>query len=115
MRLSDKEGEEANMSDIKLQVTRGEAGAEPAVVSYDVPYREGMSLLDAIFWIREHRDPSLTVRYSCRSANACKECTALVDGKAGFLCSIRAKAGSEVRVEPLKGRPWIRDLATELD
>ncbi|MBO7746965.1 hypothetical protein I8J29_22435 [Paenibacillus sp. MWE-103] len=103
------------MSTVKLRVTRGEAGSEPAVASYEVPYRDGMSLLDAIFWIREHEDPSLAVRYSCRSANACKECSAIVDGKAGFLCSIRAQAGSEVRVEPLTGRPWIKDLATSLD
>ncbi|MBB6734414.1 2Fe-2S iron-sulfur cluster-binding protein [Cohnella zeiphila] len=103
------------MSNVKLKVTRGEAGSEPAAVTYEVPYRDGMSLLDAIFWIREHEDPSLAVRYSCRSANACKECSAIVDGKAGFLCSIRAKSGSEVRIEPLNGRAWIKDLATALD
>ncbi|MFB9277156.1 2Fe-2S iron-sulfur cluster-binding protein [Cohnella cellulosilytica] len=103
------------MSTVKLQLTRGEIGEEPSVETYEVPYRDGMSLLDALFWIREHEDPSLAVRYSCRSANACKECSAVVDGKAGFLCSIRARSGSEVRVEPLSGRSWIKDLATSLD
>jgi succinate dehydrogenase/fumarate reductase-like Fe-S protein len=103
------------MSNVTLQVVRGEAGTEAVEVQYEVPYRDGMSLLDAIFWIREHQDPSLAVRYSCRSANACKECSAIVDGKAGFLCSIRAQPGSEVQIRPLTGRPWIKDLATSLE
>jgi succinate dehydrogenase/fumarate reductase-like Fe-S protein len=103
------------MSNVTLQVVRGEVGTEAVEVQYEVPYRDGMSLLDAIFWIREHQDPSLAVRYSCRSANACKECSAIVDGKAGYLCSIRAQPGSEVHIQPLTGRAWIKDLATSLE
>jgi len=103
------------MSIVTLNVVRGDAEAGASLVNYEVPYRDGMSLLDAIFWIREHKDPSFSVRYSCRSANACKECSAIVDGKAGFLCSIRAVADSEVKIEPLTGRPWIKDLAASLE
>jgi succinate dehydrogenase/fumarate reductase-like Fe-S protein len=104
-----------NMSDVTLNVVRGDAESGKKTEEYQVPYREGMSLLDAVFWIREHVDPALSVRYSCRSANACKECMAVVDGKAGYLCSIRAVPESRVQVEPLTGRPWIKDLATSLD
>ncbi|MBW4084575.1 2Fe-2S iron-sulfur cluster-binding protein [Paenibacillus sp. S150] len=103
------------MSTVTLNVVRGDAGSGTVLVPYEVPYRDGMSLLDAVFWIREHKDPSFSVRYSCRSANACKECSAIVDGKAGFLCSIRAVENSEVKIEPLTGRPWIKDLATALE
>ncbi|WP_027091566.1 2Fe-2S iron-sulfur cluster-binding protein [Cohnella thermotolerans] len=103
------------MSNVTLRLVRGEAGNAASEAVYEVPYRDGMSLLDAIFWIREHVDPALAVRYSCRSANACKECSAIVDGKAGFLCSIRARPGSEVRIEPLSARPWIQDLVTSLE
>lgn len=103
------------MSHLKLNVLRGDEQTGSRFVQYEVPYTEGMSLLDALFWIREHEDPTLAVRYSCRSANACKECMAKVDGKAGYLCSIRASQNSDVQIEPLTGRPWIKDLATMLE
>ncbi|MDF2659751.1 MAG: hypothetical protein K0Q94_2542 [Paenibacillus sp.] len=103
------------MSTVTLQVVRGDQQSGSVVERYEVPFRDGMSLLDAIFWIREHRDPSLSVRYSCRSANACKECSALVNGKAGYLCTVRAVPGQEFLVEPLKALPWIKDLVTALE
>ncbi|WP_409300110.1 2Fe-2S iron-sulfur cluster-binding protein [Peribacillus sp. SCS-155] len=103
------------MSTIKLSVLRGDAKQGSELAEYEVPYMEGSSLLDCIFWIREHIDPSLSVRYSCKSANACKECMALVDGKAGYLCSIRAKQDTSVKIEPLKGRPWLKDLTVEME
>jgi len=103
------------MSTITLQVVRGDQQNGSVLESYEVPYRDGMSVLDAVFWIREHRDPSLSVRYSCRSANACKECSAVINGKAGYLCTIRAVPEQEFRIEPLKGRTWIKDLVTALD
>ncbi|MFY4777377.1 2Fe-2S iron-sulfur cluster-binding protein [Metabacillus sp. RGM 3146] len=103
------------MSTIKLSIVRGDAKQGSELVEYEVPFTEGSSLLDSIFWIREHVDPSLSVRYSCKSANACKECMALVDGKAGYLCSIRAKQNTNVTVMPLKGKPWLKDLTVEMD
>ncbi|NMO96396.1 2Fe-2S iron-sulfur cluster-binding protein [Paenibacillus lemnae] len=103
------------MSYVTLNVVRGDADTERRTEDYEVPFKDGMSLLDAIFWIREHKEPSFAVRYSCRSANACKECMALVDGKAGYLCSIRAVPDTKVKLEPLPSLPWIKDLATSLD
>ncbi|TVY09226.1 2Fe-2S iron-sulfur cluster-binding protein [Paenibacillus cremeus] len=103
------------MSIVTLNVVRGDAATGRRTEEYQVPYRDGMSLLDAIFWIREHVDPSFSVRYSCRSANACKECMAVVEGKAGYLCSLRAVPDSKVNIEPLSGLPWIKDLATALE
>jgi succinate dehydrogenase/fumarate reductase-like Fe-S protein len=103
------------MSPIKLNIVRGDEGTGRNFVEYEVPYSEGISLLDAIIWIREHVDPSLSVRYSCRSANACKECMAMVDGKVKYLCSLRANEGQSVTIEPLKARPWIKDLTTVME
>lgn len=103
------------MGQIRLNVIRGDVETGSSFKEYNVPFMEGMSLLDALFWIREHEDPSLSVRYSCRSANACKECMALIDGKGGYLCSIRAIENSNVQIEPLKGRPWLKDLTTLME
>lgn len=103
------------MGQITLNIIRGNAASVSTLKKYEVPFTEGMSLLDALIWLREHEDPSLSVRYSCRSANACKECMALIDGKGGYLCSIRAKENASVQIEPLKGRPWLKDLTTLME
>ena len=100
---------------ITLNVTRGDAQSGQRIETFEVPYREGMSLLDALLWVREFKDPSLSVRYSCRSANACKECMAAVNGKAGYLCSIRAVKDTEVQIAPVSGLPWIKDIVTSID
>lgn len=97
----------------RLAVTRGEPGAEPRVQEYEVPFEPGLTLLDALIWVRRHEDPSLAVRYSCR-ANACKECSALIDGAPDYLCTRRAEEGTTARVEPLPKPRLIRDLVTEL-
>jgi succinate dehydrogenase/fumarate reductase-like Fe-S protein len=96
-----------------LAITRGEPGTEPHVEEYTVPYYDGLTLLEAILHVRRHDDPSLAVRFSCK-ANACKECSATIDGKVGFLCAIRATPGATTTIEPLKKPRLIRDLATEL-
>jgi succinate dehydrogenase/fumarate reductase-like Fe-S protein len=53
------------------------------------------------------------VRFSCK-ANACKECSAVIDGKPGFLCAQRAVPGATTRIGPLPKPRLIRDLVTEL-
>ncbi|AXF56327.1 2Fe-2S iron-sulfur cluster-binding protein [Salicibibacter kimchii] len=103
------------MTEVVLQIVRGDEASGQTIERYNVPFKGGMSLLDAVFWVREHEDQSLSVRYSCRSANACKECMAITDGKPGYLCSIRAMKNTEYLIEPMKARKWIKDLVTELD
>jgi succinate dehydrogenase/fumarate reductase-like Fe-S protein len=96
-----------------LAITRASPGGESRVETYDVPYEDGLTLLDAIIWIRRHRDPSLAVRFSCK-ANACKECSATIDGKPAFLCATLAVPAGTTQVEPLRKPRLIRDLVTEL-
>lgn len=95
-----------------IRVQRGGPGETPRFETYEVPYREGMSVLDALMWIRAHRDSSLAVRYSCINANACKECTLRVDGKVQYACTARLDSGA-VTVEPLANKPLLRDLVTD--
>ncbi len=79
--------------------------------SWEVPEYEGMTVLDALNWVREQRDPTLACRFSCRVANACKECSAMANGKAAYVCTVPAVG--EVRVEPLPHKRLIRDLVVE--
>jgi succinate dehydrogenase/fumarate reductase-like Fe-S protein len=96
-----------------LAITRQIPGGEPRVEEFTVPYHDGLTLLEAIMHVRRTDDPSLGVRFSCK-ANACKECSATIDGKPGFLCAIRAKPDETTKIEPLKKPRLIRDLVTEL-
>src|SRR5918997_2947892 len=91
-----------------LRVRRGHPGDAPRFDQFEVPFEDGMSVLDALRWIRIHRDSTLAIRYSCINANACKTCMALVDGQVEYTCTARlSEAGATVG--PLPSRPVIRD------
>jgi succinate dehydrogenase/fumarate reductase-like Fe-S protein len=97
---------------VPVRVWRGTARDQGDYQAYDVPFEEGMSVLDALRWIRTHLDSSLAIRYSCVNANACKTCMALVDGAVEYTCTARlSEAGATVA--PLPSRPVIRDLITD--
>jgi len=98
---------------VTVRVARGAPGEVGRMESHDVPYSEGMSVLDAIMWIRGHVDSSLAIRYSCINANACKECMLLVDGKTEYACTARLGPGGAT-VEPLTNKRLIRDLVTDI-
>jgi succinate dehydrogenase / fumarate reductase iron-sulfur subunit len=96
-----------------LRIQRGTAEAETRYDSFEVPFEDGASVLDALIWIRTHRDSSLAIRYSCINANACKECILRVDGKVDYACTARLKPGT-VTVEPLANKRLVRDLVTDI-
>ena len=83
-----------------LRVQRGSPGETIRSEDFEVPYEEGMSVLDALRWIRTHLDSSLAIRYSCINANACKTCMALVNGEVEYTCIAKLTPGT-VTVEPL--------------
>ena len=97
----------------KLRVQRGGPEDAPAFESFEVPYREGMSVLDALIWIRANEDSSLAVRYSCTNANTCKECMVKVEGKTVYACTERL-GREEVTVGPLTNKRLLRDLVTDI-
>ena len=95
-----------------LRVRRGTANEETRYDDFEVPYEDGMSVLDAIRWIRTHLDSTLAIRYSCINANACKTCMALVNGEVEYTC-IAKLTPATITVEPLPKRRLIRDLVTD--
>ena len=96
-----------------LLIKRG-APEDPAKTeTFEVPFEPGQSVLDGLRWIRAHKDPTLAFRYSCTSANTCKECMVRLDGKTVYACTARLKEG-EMRVEPLPNKALVRDLVTEI-
>jgi len=95
-----------------LEIARGIADGETHFARFEVPYTPGQSVLDGLIWIRENTDSSLAFRFSCISANVCKECVMRVDGKNAYACMERLKSGRTL-LQPLKGKRRLRDLACD--
>jgi succinate dehydrogenase/fumarate reductase-like Fe-S protein len=97
----------------RLKLWRGTPGAAGRFECYDVPFEPGQTVLDALRWIRIHRDPSLAIRFSCINANACKECMIRVDDKTVYACTTRLTE-NQMTLEPLRNKMLIKDLVTEI-
>jgi len=85
------------------------------VSTYKVPVIKGTTLLDALLYIKDNLDPTLTFRYSCRMGQ-CGSCGILVNGKPMLACYTQVlDLNSDVIViEPLPGMPVIRDLVVDV-
>lgn len=97
----------------RLKIRRGSSEEPPRYEEIEVPFEDGATVLDALIWIRTHRDPSLAIRYSCINANVCKECTISVDGAVAYACTTRLLEGPVMVLDPLPGKRHLRDLVTE--
>ena len=95
----------------QLSIPRGDDTARQVEV-FEVPYEEGASILDGLIWIRENLDSSLAFRYSCISANVCRECVMLIDGETGYACVERLRPGP-MELAPLAKKKVLRDLACD--
>ena len=96
-----------------LCIRRGTADEPARYDEFAVPFEDGATVLDALIWIRAHRDPSLAIRYSCINANVCKECTIAIDGRVLYACTTRLAAGRRMVLDPLPGKERLRDLVSE--
>jgi succinate dehydrogenase/fumarate reductase-like Fe-S protein len=96
-----------------LRIRRGGGEAPPHYQEIAVPFNLGTTVLDALIWIRTQRDASLAIRYSCINANVCKECVMAIDGTVDYACTTRLRADRVVTLEPLPGKPVLRDLVAE--
>ena len=79
--------------------------------SYNVA-KENVTVLDALREIKITQDSSLTFRHSCNSGH-CGSCAMTIDGKQALACQTKLE-GQEMKVEPLRAFPVIRDLVTDM-
>ena len=94
---------------------RPEQEDEPVWQDYAVPCQPDWVVLDALNYIKDEIDPTLSHRWSCRMG-VCGSCGMLVDGRPVLTCNafVREYDGP-IRVEPLSNFPIVRDLVVELD
>ncbi len=102
---------------VKFHVTRynPERDAAPHTQTFDVPVREGMTVLEGLHYIKENLDASLVWRYSCRMG-VCGSCGMLLNGRPTLACNTQILhiASTDLAVAPLPNFPILRDLAPDL-
>jgi len=89
--------------------------AESSVADYEVPAKDGMTVLDAVNHIKDTQDSSLAHRWSCRMG-ICGSCGAIVNGKPVLMCQTFCEnTKAPIRVEPMRNFPVIKDLVVDID
>ncbi len=81
---------------------------EKSVESFEVS--RNLTLLAALYEIKENKDASLTFSAGCR-ASVCGICAVRVNGKEELACAYKIKDGDIV--EPLQYHPVLRDLKVD--
>ncbi len=85
------------------------------VVGFSFPTSKGMTVLDALLWVKEHTDAGLAFRYSCRMGN-CGSCGMMINGKPRLACETQiSETGNRIEVAPLPGFPLVRDVVADFD
>ena len=102
---------------IALEVARyrPERESEPSFQRFEVPFRKDWVVLDALNYIKDRLDGSLSYRWSCRMG-VCGSCGMMVNGEPKLTCAtfLSHCLPGPVRVEPLRNFPVVRDLVIEM-
>jgi fumarate reductase iron-sulfur subunit len=101
---------------VRVQRFNPETDEAPHYQTYEVPYKDDLVLLDAILYIKDNLDATLSFRWSCRMG-ICGSCGMNVDGYPKLTCSthLRDYRGKVITVDPLANFPVIRDLVVDID
>ena len=94
---------------------RPERDEEPFFQTYEVPFRDDWVVLDALNYIKDRLDGSLSFRWSCRMG-VCGSCGMMVNGQPKLTCAafLSDYQPGPVRVEPLNYFPIVRDLVVDI-
>lgn len=105
----------ADMIEIEILRYRPEEDNEPWLQSFQVPYRHEMSVLEALSYIKDELDPTISFRWSCRMA-ICGSCGMMVNGvpKLGCKTFLRDYVPGKITLEPLRNFPIERDLVVDM-
>ncbi|MGC8584728.1 MAG: succinate dehydrogenase/fumarate reductase iron-sulfur subunit [Thermoplasmata archaeon] len=112
------------MENIILRIKRGDPN-HWEYRDYDVPVEKDSTVLDALYYVRDNIDHSLSFRASCRM-EVCGSCAMMVNSFPTTTCSTlfskikpaKIENGKKVYIiEPLRGESfkWIRDLVVDFD
>lgn len=94
---------------------RPENESRPSFQSYEVPFRKDWVILDALNYVKDYLDGSLSFRWSCRMG-VCGSCGMMVNGTPVLTCAtfLEKYLPGPIRVEPLVNFPIVRDLVIDM-
>ena len=102
---------------VSFEITRFDPDRDevPKQQTYEIPVESDWKVLDAINYIKENVDSSISHRWSCRMA-VCGSCGMMVNGEPKLTCktSLDGYSGT-IRIEPLANFPIVRDLVVDID
>jgi succinate dehydrogenase/fumarate reductase iron-sulfur protein len=86
------------------------------ISTYKVPIRKGTTLLEALQYIKDNLDETLTFRHSCRMG-ICGSCGVNVNGKPMLACytQVLDLGIDSIVLEPLSNLPIIKDLVVDIE
>ncbi|HWA18861.1 MAG TPA: succinate dehydrogenase iron-sulfur subunit [Devosia sp.] len=89
--------------------------ANPRIDTYFVNLDDcGPMVLDALLWIKNKIDPTLTLRRSCREG-ICGSCSMNIDGLNTLACTkAMDEIAGAIRIYPLPHMPVVKDLVPDL-
>jgi len=116
-----KEGYKNNSvetKDIVFKILRynPDVDKKPHFDTYTVPVIKGWTVLDAVMYIKENLDSTVSYRASCRMG-ICGSCAMEINGKPRLACQTQVIAelqSNEVVVKPLANYPILRDIVPDL-
>lgn len=102
---------------IELEILRynPETDAAPAFQTFQVPCHEDWVVLDAVNYVKDELDRSLSYRWSCHMA-VCGSCGVMINGEPMLSCKAFLRdLPDRIRIEPLANFPIERDLVVVMD
>ncbi|RBW46845.1 succinate dehydrogenase/fumarate reductase iron-sulfur subunit [Psychromonas sp. B3M02] len=103
---------------IKIEILRyrPEQEDKPSPQLFEVPYSPDLTILEALQYIKDHLDSTISFRWSCRMA-ICGSCGLMVDGvpKLGCKTFLRDYFPNKIKLEALANFPIERDLVVVMD
>ena len=102
---------------IELEILRynPETDSAPAFQTFQVPSQEDWVVLDAVNFVKDELDRSLSYRWSCHMA-VCGSCGMMINGEPSLSCKTFLRdMPDKIRIEPLANFPIERDLVVVMD
>jgi len=106
-----------NERQVELEILRydPETDQQPSFQIYLVPCQEDWVVLDAINYVKDNLDRTLSYRWSCHMA-VCGSCGMMINGEPALSCKTFLRDLPEtIRIEPLANFPIERDLVVVMD
>ncbi|ALA17504.1 MULTISPECIES: succinate dehydrogenase iron-sulfur subunit [Chelatococcus] len=107
----------ANTTAFRIYRWNPDDGQNPRVDTYHVDRDDcGPMVLDALIYIKNNIDPTLTFRRSCREG-ICGSCAMNIDGANTLACTKgidECTSKGDVRIYPLPHMPVVKDLVPDL-